>query len=626
MVAALVRCLLTLLGYDRHVVAKLALEDVLFLVLVALLCLVSAGMYALATGYLAYIAVYSDNARWLIAGSIGIGVLVFAITMQRLFVTTGGYAHHWDQASLAQWRPDRLRLWCVFLIASSLSLPFVLMRNHDHLDSSVEESRQTKVAFYRDQLRQSRQARKQALAHQRSLLAARANSMSAPRLGGGSVTASGIEPASTSKKALLIGMQHYQHDRPAPGISEEVKSLQQALRRAGFSTAVSLDGSADTLRLAIDAYLKSLAPGDTSVVYYGGRVLPQAGRNYLMPADYRQAPGANRYAVKQLVDDLAQARLQSATVVLDAASWPGGDPLPTLAAARAAPGTLVALRAAGGASILHADGAGESLAMAVARQIGSGVDLRQALERARANDLGHASLSSSSAGQIRLVDGTQPRRKSAASPSTPGAALAEAAENPEVACAATPGLALQRCLRARLHVVDAKLTALAQGQREDDAAVDQYRRSVERSSMLHERWKLLWAKPTVLIQVCLVIMVMMAGDLLRDLRAGPLRRYEERRAHDARAAVEDAFAHVRHTVGRMLARYPAAPLPGLRWHERPRYFGRPSAALLSLGGVADMPAGSEAELHRLLGLLDGAPPPPASGSQDDAGEARSVFA
>jgi hypothetical protein len=592
------------MGYDRHVVVKLALEDVLSLALVASLCMVSAGMYAVSTGYLAYIAVYTDEMRWVIAGGIGSGVLVFAITMQRLFVTTGGYAHHWDQERLAQWRPDRLRLLCVFLIASSLSLPFVLMRNHERLDTGVEESRQTKVAFYRDQLRQYRQAQEQALAQQRSRIAEREQGLSAPHVAGGSAPTFDGATSALNKKALLIGVQNYEHDRPAPGVTDDLRSLQQALRRAGFSTVVSLDGSADKLRLTIDSYLKSLAPGDIGVVYYGGFILAQAGRNYLTPSDYRQAPDVNRYPVAQLIDELMQAKLQAGTVILDAAAWPSGQESAVLAAVRAAPATLVALRTAPGASPPNRDMNGESLAAALVHHLGPGMNLRQALERAAQDDLERASRSKNVVRQIKLTygKGTEPARPNVPATTTAETTQVAALTVPTMACSSALGAALQRCLRAQLHVFDARLAAFDDGRREDESAVDQYRDSVGRSSMLHERWKLLWKNPTVITQIFLVILVMMAGDLLRDLRAGPLRRYEQLRASDARDAVETAYAHVRQKVGQMLARYPAGPLPGLRWHERPRYFGQPSAALLSLGGVASMLAGSEAELRGLLGL------------------------
>jgi hypothetical protein len=149
---------------------------------------------------------------------------------------------------------------------------------------------------------------------------------------------------------------------------------------------------------------------------------------------------------------------------------------------------------------------------------------------------------------------------------------------------------------------DDQIAALKLKQVDDDIALGQYRESLGRSSMLRERWKLLWQDPMVFLQVIWVVFVMVIGDMLRDLRAEPLRHYEQLRAKDARDAVEAAYGAVRKTVGSMLASCPAGPFPGLRWHERARYFGAPSSAWLSLGGLKAPRLGSDAEFCQALGF------------------------
>jgi hypothetical protein len=604
MVNAVAHWLLMLSGYDRNVVVLLKPADVAALTLSSVLCFVSAGMYAAAASYLAYIAVYADSARWPISIGIGVGVLIFAGTMQRLYVTTGGYAHHWDQERLAEWRPDKLRLVCVFIIASLLSLPFVLMRNHDQLEQQIELGRTTKVAFYRDQLHKARQANQQELTRARALVAEREQQAAASIAGRSPLPSAAASLTTGHRKALLIGAQRYQHTRPAPGVGTDLQLLQRALSGAGFATTLSLDETGDKLRLRIDAYLKSLAPGDISVVYYGGRASQYARHNFLLPVDYHAERNTNRYPVAQLIDDLVKTAPQLNAVIFDVASWQDSDVAPMLAPVRSAPHSVILMRTAARRPGVAKPLDGGPLAVALAHQITPSADLRQALGHAAEEVSSRPASSTTVAQQVTLVYGTGFGPGQPPPPATQAAsgALAGPAAVQTTICPSTAGPALQRCLRAYMQMFDDRLDALKYAQAEDDIALGQYQQSLARSSMLRERWKLLWKDPAVSVQVVLVVLAMMLGDLLRDLRAGPLRRYEQLRAKNARDAVETAYVDVRTAVGDMLASCPAGPFPGLRWHERTHYFGAPSGAWLSLGGIVAPRAGSDAEFRQALGL------------------------
>jgi hypothetical protein len=163
-------------------------------------------------------------------------------------------------------------------------------------------------------------------------------------------------------------------------------------------------------------------------------------------------------------------------------------------------------------------------------------------------------------------------------------------------------IAQQRCLRARLDALDASLEKIRlNGQAEDERSADLYLASLVHSSMLSERWKLLWDdRRSNVVLALLVALVMVLGDLLRDFSVGALRRYEQSRATGARKAVESGYERARQSVADALAPYAADPLPGLRWHERSRYFETPSAAWLSLGGVVASAGGSDVELRQVL--------------------------
>lgn len=609
MLSAVTHAILTLCGYDRNVVARLPFKDVLFLTFCSALCLVSAGMYAVSTGYIVYIAVYADSARWFTAALIGAGVLVFAVTMQRLYVTTGGYAHHWDQKRLAEWRPDQLRIICVFVIASLLSLPWVLMRNHDHLNIGLEEIRETKVAFYRDQLHTTRQATQQAIARSRDLVADSEQRVSA-LVSGHMPNPSSTDISPARRKALLIGGENYTFGAAASGVGKDIRSLKRAFMAAGFATTISFDESGDELRLSIDAYLKSLVAGDIGVVYYAGRTLQHAKRNYLLPVDYHPERNTNGYPVSQLIDDLVKTTSALNVLILDNSYLLERKTTPALAPVRSAPRTIIVHSTIPAAFGRNRSANGSVLAAALTDQLGRTFNMRQVVERAAANVQKNPS-----APTLALIYGSTFRQSedSLTERATPVAIGDETVLSENAGCPTEGTAALQRCLRARLSVLDAKLSAMKLGQVEDEIAVKQYKKSVERSSMLRERWKLLWEDPMVVIQIIFVIFVMMLGDLLRDVRVGPLRHYEESRTRSARDAIEVAYSQVRQSVDSMLARYPGNSLPGLRWHERPKYFGRPSAALLSLGGIVAAQSGSEAELLQVLGFSNPSFPAPEVG-------------
>ncbi|MBK4735251.1 caspase family protein [Noviherbaspirillum pedocola] len=604
LMTVIARCLLAVMGYDRAVVSYLSRKDFWRLALSSLLCLCSAFLYAVSAAYLAYVAVYADFARWLTATGIGIGVFLFAVTMQRLFVSTGGYAHHWDQQRLAQWRPDRLRLVCVVIIALLLSLPYLLMSHRDRLDQQIEEIRQTKAAFYRDQLRRARDDRREDLSRARALVAEDEQRVTARIAGAVAPVKHTAVAQSGRRRALLIGVHRYQHFDALPGVGTDVQTLERSLADAGFITTVSIDETRDQLVLKIDSYLKSLQKGDISIVYYEGHALQRAGRNHLVPADYQPGARAGAYPISQLIDDVANTSPQWSIVVLDVKHrFPESAHL-GLAPVHSQPNTVVVTAIPPG-TVQPANVASDSmLAATFAHQIGVADNPQQMLQRVVTETAERSLRLTGWKQQVVATFGKHTDLFRSAD-----IAAASEKEGPpgtvgtdSVGCREDSVQTLQRCLRARLNVLDASLNAIQRHRHaEDEHNVDLYLASLHQSSMLSERWKLLWdERGGNIVLALLIALAMVLGDLLRDLGVDALRSYEQWRAAGARIAIEAGYEKARQSVGDALTPYAAGPLPGLRWHELNQYFENPSAARLSLGGVVAAANGSDAELRQAL--------------------------
>lgn len=603
------RWLLGLMGYDREAVKQLALRDLISLTTSALLCLLSALLFAFSAGYLAYIGVYADNGRLPTAIVVGLGVFVFAVTMQLLFVTNGGYSHQWSQGQVAGWRPDRLRLVCVFVIASLLSIPYILFFNRNNLDKKIEEIRQTKVAYYRDQLGREHKARHEAVIRNRTLVVESERMVTAGITGAKPLPQRSPDFASSRRKALVIGAQHYQHSSALPGVATDIRMLKRSLIASGFTTIESFDEPGDALLLRIDTYLKSLRPGDVSVVYYGGHAFQQAGRNFMVPIDYQREQRPSTYKFTQLVDEIARTRPALSLVVIDAPHRFTGSLGPAgLAPMRVAPHTAIVLATPPGEVQPDKIATDSLLAAALALQVTRAEDLHLMLDRIVAEVL---TSSQRQTGWIQHVT-VVARRSENLQVAVPvqAKAVMHTSASPDAAltqgtgCPPSTGVLLQRCLRARLRMLDWNLETLQKQDKEDDERnVIRFRDSLDRSSMLRERWLLQWSDQKASILAAVVaILFMMLGDLLRDVWVAPLRRYERLRASGARQSIESEYAQARKTVSGALARYPSSPLPGIRWHERPQYFEASSAAWLSLGGIVAGKSGSDAELRQVLSL------------------------
>ena len=78
-----------------------------------------------------------------------------------------------------------------------------------------------------------------------------------------------LSPSTSTKKALVIGNQHYPTS-PLRAPIKDANDIAQALRSAGYQVSLVTDGSRLILEQRINQYTQSLNAFDTSVFFYSG--------------------------------------------------------------------------------------------------------------------------------------------------------------------------------------------------------------------------------------------------------------------------------------------------------------------------------------------------------------------
>jgi len=170
----------------------------------------------------------------------------------------------------------------------------------------------------------------------------------------------------------------------------------------GFSVTLGTDLSGEALRARLEAFSRSLKPGDVSVFYYAGHGLQVDGQNYLIPVDAKLERPADLKLVGHRLDDIIEAISaadNTAIVLLDACrDNPFAGKLVTapltrainvsagLAAVEAGKGVYIAFATQPGSAAYDGGGQNSPFAEALLRHIATpGVDIEIMMRRVRAD-------------------------------------------------------------------------------------------------------------------------------------------------------------------------------------------------------------------------------------------------
>jgi hypothetical protein len=384
------------MGFERDVFNKLKPSVQGRLTIESCLVLLSCVLFGVSGAYVAYIETYARSFAWLFAIVIGAGVFVFAVNIQRLFITAGGFGlsrrlrennevkatgEIYRTDAIATWRPDQLRLFLIFLLALVFSQPLLLLSQSGNLNKDILGVIDAQLAtFEQDQASLIEEERVRLVVKQRATLdkLARASfdiktlgtnpvpdAPPRPALqeeGGAAALATvpsamplvadaSAEVANRPHKAIVIGVEKYQYVTPLFNPTKDAADMTRALQEIGYqvTTVIGQKTMSSSLQVEIDRYIKSLKPGDVSVFYFSGHGYMHKGRNFLGALD-ANGPNAIDINIIQLIEDISRRSPRASIVLLDAcSSWPAGADRGGLGHLnRDIKGTLVAYAAAPG--------------------------------------------------------------------------------------------------------------------------------------------------------------------------------------------------------------------------------------------------------------------------------------
>ena len=334
--------LLRFFGYSPATLESMDEKSIDSLVLSYWLSFGSAILMALSGASIPFLKPTIDTSSIIISVGIFLVVLIFAISMQRLFVTMGGYALHNDPQEINQWRHKPLRIILMLVMAVVFSQPILLFINEHFsfggasIQKNIDLFMDKKVALFEFNQYQATQDQIDNLIRDKVLLSERLERLTGKRFGNALVGQSNpvVAPIvaqtidiEAKRKALLIGSKSYTNGfTPLDNSLADVRAMADLLKSMGYAVLTSEDESSDLIQLKINRYIKSLRPGDYSIIYYAGHGFQSDGHNYITSKDANGeeiAKGINRaIKVTPIVEQVASRKPALNVLLLDACqSW-----------------------------------------------------------------------------------------------------------------------------------------------------------------------------------------------------------------------------------------------------------------------------------------------------------------
>jgi hypothetical protein len=624
------------LGFERKIFNELSTRTQARLTLESGLVLVSCLLFGVSGAYIAYLETYARSFAWLMAIVIGAGVFLFALNIQRLFITAGGFGlsrplrekildsesgEPYRTDAIAVWRPDQLRLFCTFLLAVAFSQPLLLLLHSGRLNQEVFSGVDAQVeAFAQDQTSVVERSRAELVIRQRAALDKLTQSgFDIETLGFNTLPSAPAKPAidthdtesgfsdtpvssppspasvlsapapdqtseavaSRPHKALVIGVQKYLYEKSLFNPTRDAEEMTRTLKELGYqvTTLVNEKTTSAEIRVEIDRYIKNLAPGDVSVFYFSGHGYMHQGNNFLAAAD-AGGPNAIDVNLAQLIEDISQRSPRASILLLDAcSSWPKGadrnglghlnrDIKGTLVAYAASPGQIALDLPPGQHGLftlyllknLRNQESISTIMVKVRKDVVDYVEKRNHAQTPYVIDVLMDVVSFGGRVSPTAVPLTttaaaiqNPNPRLDAPLATMGEASVEEAPPQEAkdACVVDNGYDVP-CLLADLELTAARIARLdAVVAERQPRLIRDYRESLMKSGHLDDRFRLQWLHPANSILASLVfVLLLWAGDLVRDLKPLALRHYERERYQQSRRLIRNNYEeHSRLTRG-----------------------------------------------------------------------------
>lgn len=561
-------------GFDAAVLEELPQPSRARLARVAVLRQLAFLAVALAAGAAAVISMHGGWTGWLAAAVTAVAVWLLLSAMGRLVVSAGGPGVVRGIAAAEAWRPGVL--WPAFMLAVGLlaAQPILLVLGWGGSEQRLDASVDGRVALN--------------LSRQRDLMLAGDNGLQLERARYSERLATGGAPPpadSRRRKALVIGAQEYRHAGRLNNPAKDARDLAAKLEAMGFAVAVSVDETGDALQASIDRHIRSLKPGDISVLVYSGHGYQQDGHNYIVPVDFdgRRVGGIRVTRILEAIDRRAP---QLQVILLDACRSFESDGFRAstggLAELQGGSNSFIAMAAQPGKEALDGPrGSNGVFTEAILRHIDRPEDINVLFRRISADVTAGAGkrgfrqepvvTSTLQSEYVQLVDpavaAPQSLLRGAIGMTVAATAERAGAPPPPEVCPPPSGFppeqqqaAVRGCLQARIAAIDAALAdwrAVGPGVLRGNA--DDHRRSLRASGLFTERLRDLWATAPAWLALltALIAAGFVAGESLnwlyrRDMADYFVRRNRhavrllDRSHRRAEAALEERLAGVRH--------------------------------------------------------------------------------
>jgi hypothetical protein len=542
-------------GFDEHLWRQLEPRQKSWLALSTGLVLLSCALFALGGGYVAYVSATGHTNQWLIALLIFVITFVLAFNFRRLFVLMGGYHLHQHIDELDVWRPSRVRLILITLMAVFFSQPIALLITQSSYEKELKERVDLKVNYFE----LARQSELKTRIDEQTLELIRLRD-SLARL---PVAASNSNPKSVAsseiknnRKALLIGGSDYRNYQVLNNVKNDLRGMRKMLQSLGFDVVESLDERRDQILGKLINHTKNLDAGDISLVYYAGHGLQFRGRNYIIPIDFPlplsvQALRTYGIDANDYVEKIDSQTPQFNLVMLDACREFIGSTEQGLAKIETekSRNTIIMLAAAPGKYASDGTGKNSPFTQAVLNNFPKQEDFSKVVSYITRDVSQSTDGAQKPVSTVSLID-VDFRLPPPITQKVVDLPLVVSNELPiNETCRTTGVESKQQCLTANIDFIDTRKKALERALNEGvPNQVVSYREEINASGVLTDRWQLLWQSKIIAVLLSFTILVFLViGDFFRDLVwLSPLKEYEKIRHIQARQFVKTKFDQMSH--------------------------------------------------------------------------------
>lgn len=542
-------------GFDEHLWQQLEPRQKSWLVASTALVLLSCVLFAFGGGYVAFVSATGHANQWLIALLIFVITFVLAFNFRRLFVLMGGYPLHQDSEGLEVWRPSRVRLVLITLMAAFFSQPLALMVTQFSYEKELKERVDLKVNYF--ELAKQSELKTRIDEQTLELIRLRDSLARLPVTGGTSSSKSlASSEIKNNRKALLIGGSDYRNYAVLNNVKNDIRGMKKMLQGLGFDVVESLDERRDQILGKLIDHTRQLNAGDISLVFYAGHGLQFRGRNYIIPVDFPlplsvQALRAYGIDANDYVEKIDAQTPQFNLVMLDACREFIGSTEQGLAKIETekSRNTIIMLAAAPGK--LASDGTGKNspFTEAVLNNFPKQEDFSKVVSYITRDVSQSTSGAQKPVSTVSLLD---------VDFRLPPPLVSKVVDQPVVVTSDLPlnekcrtgGVeSQQQCLTANIRYIDARKKALERALTVSvPLQVASYREEIDASGVLTDRWQLFWQSKILAFILSLAILVLLViGDFMRDVVwLSPLKAYEKLRHIQARQYVKAKFDAMSH--------------------------------------------------------------------------------